>query len=31
VLEESALAGDTARMRASIEDLDHYLSAVRVD
>ncbi len=30
-LEESALAGDSARIRASIEDLDHYLSAVRVN
>ena len=30
-LEESALAGDTARIRTSIEDLDRYLSAVRVE
>jgi signal transduction histidine kinase/CheY-like chemotaxis protein len=30
-LEESALASDTAQIRASIEDLDRYLSAVRVD
>jgi signal transduction histidine kinase/AmiR/NasT family two-component response regulator len=30
-LEESALASDTARMRTSIEDLDRYLSAVRVE
>jgi signal transduction histidine kinase/DNA-binding NarL/FixJ family response regulator len=29
-LEESAVAGDGARIRVSIEDLDHYLSAVRV-
>jgi len=31
VLEESALAGDTARIRASIEDLDRFLSAVRLE
>jgi signal transduction histidine kinase/ActR/RegA family two-component response regulator len=30
-LEESALNGDTARMRASIEDLDRYLSGVQVE
>ena len=30
-LEESALAADAARIRASVEDLDHYLSAVRID
>jgi len=30
-LEESALAGDAARIRASVEDLDHYLTAVRID
>jgi hypothetical protein len=30
-LEESALAGDGARIRASLQDLEHYLSAVRVD
>ena len=30
-LEESALAGDAARIRASIDDLDRYLSAVRVE
>jgi signal transduction histidine kinase/ActR/RegA family two-component response regulator len=30
-LEEAALAGDFARIRASIEDLDHYLNAVRVE
>ena len=30
-LEEAALAGDSARIRASIEDLDHYLSAVQVE
>jgi signal transduction histidine kinase/CheY-like chemotaxis protein len=29
-LEEAAMASDTARIRASIEDLDRYLSAVRV-
>jgi signal transduction histidine kinase/ActR/RegA family two-component response regulator len=29
-LEESALAGDTARIRDSIEDLDRYLSSVQV-
>lgn len=30
-LEESALAGDPARTRTSIEELDRYLNAVRVD
>jgi hypothetical protein len=30
-LEESALAGDSARMRASIEDLDRYLNNVQVE
>jgi signal transduction histidine kinase/CheY-like chemotaxis protein len=30
-LEESALAGDGARIRASLQDLENYLSAVRVD
>ena len=30
-LEESALAGDAARVRASIEDLDRYLNAVQVE
>jgi signal transduction histidine kinase/ActR/RegA family two-component response regulator len=30
-LEDAALASDTARMRASIEDLEHYLSAVRME
>ena len=30
-IEESALAGDTDRMRTSIEDLDRYLSSVRVE
>jgi signal transduction histidine kinase/CheY-like chemotaxis protein len=30
-LEESALAGDAARIRTSIEDLDRYLSAVRIE
>ena len=30
-IEESALASDAARMRTSIEDLDRYLSAVRVE
>jgi signal transduction histidine kinase/CheY-like chemotaxis protein len=30
-LEEAALAGDAARMRASIEDLDRYLNAVRIE
>ncbi len=30
-LEESALASDTARIRTSIEDLDRYLSAVRIE
>jgi len=29
-LEESALAGDTARVRASIDHLDHYLKSVQV-
>lgn len=28
--QESALAGETARIRASIEDLERYLGAVRV-
>jgi signal transduction histidine kinase/CheY-like chemotaxis protein len=31
VLEDSALAGDTARMRKSIEDLDRYLNNVQVE
>jgi len=30
-LEDSALASDTGKMRTSIEDLDRYLNAVRVD
>ncbi len=30
-LEESALAGDTPRLRASIEDLDRYLNSVQVE
>ena len=30
-LEDSALAGDTARVRASIDNLDHYLKSVRVE
>jgi hypothetical protein len=30
-LEESALTGDTSRIRASIKELDRYLTAVRVD
>ena len=30
-LEEAALAGDSARIRASIEHLDHYLNSVRVE
>ncbi len=30
-LEQSALAGDAARMRTGIEDLDRYLKAVRVE
>ncbi len=30
-LEEAALAGDIVRIRASIEDLDHYLNAVQVE
>jgi hypothetical protein len=30
-LEESALASDTARMRGSIDDLERYLSTVRVE
>jgi hypothetical protein len=31
VLEEAALANDTARMQASIDDLERYLSAVHVE
>jgi signal transduction histidine kinase/CheY-like chemotaxis protein len=31
LLEESALAGDAERIRASIEDLDRYLKAIRVE
>ena len=31
VLEDAALAGDSARIRAGIEDLEHYLSAVQVE
>jgi CheY-like chemotaxis protein len=31
LLEESALAGDTTRMRESIQDLERYLSTVRVE
>jgi hypothetical protein len=30
-IEEAALAGDPVQVRASIEELDHYLSAVRVE
>ncbi len=30
-LEESALAGDAARLRASIDDLDRYLNSVQVE
>ncbi len=30
-LEEAALAGDSVRIRASLDDLDHYLNAVRVE
>jgi len=30
-LEDSALAGDTARVRASIDNLDHYLKSVQVE
>jgi len=31
MLEEAALASDTARIQAGIEDLDHYLGAVQVE